>query len=601
MAEDTKLLEAVEALREGDKPKAKDLLTELIKTDQDNAQYWIWMSAAVESSKERIYCLKTAHQLDPENATAERGLVILGALPPDENVPPFPLDRPRLWEEKLALESDKLKGKRTFRTLFSSPTGRLVGFGAVGIVLIGFVVFGFILPNRNPLFLLVPNTPGPSPTFTYTPTFLNAPAQGKSAKGTLVPLAELLAEPLTPTPFYVNTPRDPISIDSFRLVKDSYKKEDWDAVISGMSEIARNEPEAADPYYFIGEAYRFQGDFRNALESYNQALKIDPDFGPPYLGLARARLLQDPSANITALYQEALKRDPNFGEVYLDRAIFYLNRNDPEEALADLTTAERLLPGPLVYYYQARTHLVLENIDEAEEAAVKANEADLTMLLVYFTLGEIYLAQGNDSGAIEVLETYVGYETKDATALAMLGEAYYKIDDCDSAIEVLSSAISMDSRQRGAYLYRGSCFLEQEEIDEAEADLKRAYQYFKDDFDLNLSLMRVSMNQEKFGDAYLQGETVLSLAETSNEKALAYYWRAINFEFREEPNNAADSWEELLDLPISGSARDLRAVARKHLIEIRTPTPSITPSPTRTPTITPTPSQTPTRTPRATN
>ena len=223
------------------------------------------------------------------------------------------------------------------------------------------------------------------------------------------------------------------------------------------------------------------------------------------------------------------------------------------------------------------------------------------MLLVYFTLGEIYLAQGNDSGAIEVLETYVGYETKDATALAMLGEAYYKTDKCDSAIEVLSSAISMDSQQRRAYLYRGSCFLEQEEIDEAEADLKRAYQYFKDDFDLNLSLMRVSMIQEKFGDAYLQGETVLSLAETSNEKALAYYWRAINFEFREEPNNAADSWEELLDLPISGSVRNLRAEAREHLIEIRTPTPSFTPSPTRTPTITPTPSQTPTRTPRATN
>ena len=48
------------------------------------------------------------------------------------------------------------------------------------------------------------------------------------------------------------------------------------------------------------------------------------------------------------------------------------------------------------------------------------------------------------------------------------------------------------------------------------------------------------MLQERFGDAYLQGESVLSLAETDEEEALAYYWRALNFEEREEPDNAAE-------------------------------------------------------------
>lgn len=623
--EDTMFQEAVEALREGDKARARDLLTNLLKTDQNNALYWIWLSAAVESTKERIYCLQTALQLDPENATAKRGMVLLGALPPDETVQPFPLNRPRLWEEKLVLASERPKEKRTFKSVISSPAGRLAGFGVVGIAVIALVVFGLILPNNNRLAPSAVRTAGPSATYTLTPTFINATEQAPAARGTLVPLAELLEAPHTPTPLYVNTPPEPISGDIYRGVKTAYERGDWDAVITGMLEIAKNEPEAAYPYYYIGEAYRFKRDYRNALNAYNEALRINPDFGPPYLGLARVRLLQEPTLDVGFLFDEALKRDPNFGEVYLERAIFYLNRQEAGLALADLKTAERLLPGsPLVFYYEARAYLVLGDTDEAETAAFKANQADPTMLLVYFTLGQIYLAQGEYADAIEVLQIYISYETRNATARAMLGEAYYEAGDCESAIEALGAAISMDSRQQQAYLHRGLCYLEAEEIDEARADLERAQQYFQDDFELNLSLMRISMLQERFGDAYLQGESVLSLAETDEEKALAYYWRALNFENREEPDKAADSWQELLALPANAMTRQMRAEAQAHLAGLRTATPSPTatrkpvtpsvtktntpragtvtraPTPTRTPTPTKTRTPTPTRTPSPT-
>jgi len=596
MAEDTPFQEAIEALREGDKAKAKDLLTDLLKTDQNNPQYWIWLSAAVESTKERIYCLKTVLQMDPENATAKRGLVMLGALPPDEKVQPFSLDRPRRWEEEITLDSDKLKEQRTLKSMITSPVGRLTGLGVIGAAVIAAVVFGLIIPNRATFVQRSTNTPGPSPTHTLTPTFVNATGQARGVKGTLIPLAELLDAPHTPTPFYVNTPRAPESIDQNRVVLAAYANQDWDEVIAGMSEIAHNEPDAADPYYFIGEAYRFKGDFRNALAAYNQALRIDPDFGPPYLGLARARLLQDPNANIVALYEEALKRDPNFGEVYLDRAVFYLNRQEPELALADLKTAERLLPGPLVYYYQAQAYLALDNYTDARKAALKANEGDPTMLLAYFTLGEIYLEQGDYADAIDVLQTYTGYETRDATARAMIGEAYYHAGDCETAIEALSVAISMDSSQRRPYLYRGLCYLEEEEIDEAEADLERALQYYKEDYELNVALMRTYMLQEHFGDAYLQGELLLSLAETDEELALAYYWRGLNFEKREELKNAAQSWKELLALPKSAMTSEMRKEAEEHFFDIYTPTPTGTSTSTATPTRTPTSSRTPTPT-----
>src|ERR1044071_1262522 len=149
MAEDNVVFqEAMEALREGKKAHARELLTGLLKTDQNNATYWVWMSATVDTPKERIYCLQTAIKLDPENATAKRGLILHGALPPDETIQPFPVNRPRLWEEKLLLahEKPKLKGWAAVR---ASPVARIGGLVVLGAVIVAGVVFGFILPRMG--------------------------------------------------------------------------------------------------------------------------------------------------------------------------------------------------------------------------------------------------------------------------------------------------------------------------------------------------------------------------------------------------------------------------------------------------------------------
>ena len=145
MADDVAFQEAIEALREGNKAQARELFTALIKTDQKNATYWIWLSGAMETTKERIYCLQTAFKLDPENATAKRGLILLGALPADESIQPFPLHHPRAWEQRLLLAHEKPKPKG-WAAVRQSPVFRL---GLIIILvggLIAGVVFGFIIP-----------------------------------------------------------------------------------------------------------------------------------------------------------------------------------------------------------------------------------------------------------------------------------------------------------------------------------------------------------------------------------------------------------------------------------------------------------------------
>jgi tetratricopeptide (TPR) repeat protein len=596
MAEDTMFQDAVDALREGNKERARELLTLLLKSDQQNATYWVWLSAAMETPKERAYCLQTALKLDPENAAAKRGLLLLGALPPDENIPPFPLNRPRAWEKELLLAHETPQPRGT-KALTANPFMRLAALGILGVLICGLLISGFLFPRQARPRPTQTHTPGPSPTFTLTPTFVNATSAATPTFVGPTPLWALLPATYTPTPLYVNTPRAPESFDYQRLAKAAYQQQNWDEFIRIMQEIARQEPQAADVYYYIGEAYRFQGNAAAALEAYNQALKLNPDFGAAYLGLARARLMREPKANVNALFDMAEKLAPDFGEIYLERARYLLNRGEQQAALAELRLADQYLPGSaLVQLTYAQVYLSLDDNASALKYAQKANELDLTLLPAYLILGQTSLATGQPAQALTALETYTTYQPKDAEALTLLGQAYYQNQEWEKAVKVLGQALSLSTRDRGnASLYRGLAYVELGKANEAEADLKRAAIYFPDSFLVNFGLMRVSYLQEKFGTAYLQNEALRSQAKNDAQMALVLYWRGLIQEKRGQPLDAAKAWQALLDLPESAITPEMRATAKEHLrsLQATTATPTSlrthTPTPTAARTVTPTP------------
>lgn len=608
---DTIFQDAVNALRRGDKPRAKELLTLLLKTDQNNATYWIWLSAAMDSQKERVYCLQTALKLDPENATAKRGLILLGALTPDSSVQPFPVNRPRAWEANLLLANEKPKEKG-LRAFTRNPAARLAGLVVIGVGLCAAVIFGFVLPRQSNIRPTETNTPGPSPTFTATPTLFGATARPTQAFSGPTPLDAYLPAPYTPTPLYVNTPRALDAVDQFRIAQAAYEDGDWDTFLLNMELIRQFEPEAADVMYYIGEAYRFKGETTNALNAYNDALKLDPNFGPPYLGLARVRLLVNPRFNAEFLFEEAIDRDPFFGEVYLERARFYLNRGDYEDALADLETAEELLPGsPEVYLTYARVYLAQEDTDMALEYAEKSYAVDITNLPTYELLADLYLEKGDYQRALESLRVYTAFETEDASGFGKLGQTYFYLGEYEFTVDAIDRMTDLSRNGfRQYYVYRGLAHLELGNVDEAVSDLEDAVDEDDRSFMARLGLARAYYLDEKFGTAFLQIDIAKALTETEEEQALTLYWRARIQEMREERSDEIESWQALLELDEDAMTAEMREEAEARLRELipatRTPTRGASTSTPRVGTTTPTagtsptPSRTPTRTPTTT-
>lgn len=594
MADDTRFREAVEALRQGNRARARELLTELLKDEQTNALYWVWMSAVVDTPKERLYCLQTAHKLDPENAAAKRGLVLLGAIPPDENTQPFSLNRPRAWEQKLLLSHEQPRARGG-----ASPFRRLAAIGLAALALVAVIFFGLRVRPESSISLFPVFTAGPSPTYTTTPTLVGAAGEPTSTFTGPTPLWALLPATYTPTPLYVSTPRLPESSDQFRAAREAYRRGDWELFIQNMQEIARLEPNSADVKYFIGEAHRFEGSSSAAMESYNEALRINPEFGPAYLGLARARLMQDPNAKVEDLFDLALQYDSSSGETYLARADYFLYNNDAPAALADLSSAREYLPdSPLVYYGLARAYAMQGDLGTAVENAEKAYSLDITLLPLYLLRGELYLQQEHYDEALNALKTYATYEPSDGRALALIGECYYRMGEYEQAIEALTKGVRLDPKQRQVYLYRAFSYLETDQPADAQADFDRAIPFTGETFEIKIGEVRAYYAQKKYGSAYQQSEGAFSLAGNDEEKGIALYWRALSNEGRGAIKEAARDWQALLKLPVAAVSEKMRVEADEHLRALALITPSPTPKPvTPTRTRTPAPVRTPTRTP----
>ena len=342
MPEDVMLNEAMEAVRQGQRARAHDLLTRLLRADQSNPQYWLWMSAVVDTAKEQAYCLQTAQKLDPANAAIRRGLVITGAAPADQNVIPQPPVR-RKWTV------DAMEEPPTgLKAIWANRVVRIAFFAGVSVLVLGLILLGVFGASRKGA--AVAHRPTKTPdlvsTYTLTPTALGGKATPQITPSPTYsgpkPLWMLLEATYTPQPLYVNTPH-PIS-EAYRAGQRAYERGDLPSALTFFKQASQVDLNAPDILYYIGEVESALGNQQAALDAYNQAIERSSAFAPAYLGRARASLKLSPGADVGADLQAALERDPALADAHLELAAYYLRNGDVPGALNALDAAEQLAP-----------------------------------------------------------------------------------------------------------------------------------------------------------------------------------------------------------------------------------------------------------------
>jgi tetratricopeptide (TPR) repeat protein len=538
--------------------------------------------------------------LDPENAAAKQGLILLGAAPPDETIEPQ-LPVRRNWE--VTLEAEPLTG---FAKLMANPVVRVLTFSFIGILVVGLILTGiFAAPGslfRGPTTPLPSWTPTPTTTHTPTPLFRTA----TPTPATAVPLWMLLDATYTPMPPYVNTPH-PLS-EAYRSGMRAFERGDYQTMLSFMDQVIRNEPNSPDVYFHIGEAHRLLDEYELAIEAYDESLEINPQFSPSILSKALTQLILNPRANIQSDLEQAIEYDPTFGDSYLELARYLYNQDeDPAEILELLDAAEDLLDHhPAFYLLRAKTRLAIDDNQAALQDAQLANELDLTNLESYLVLAQAYLANDQYKQALEELLFYGRYEDENALHWALLGWASHGVGEDESAFNSFDAAIELDPDLSDVYIYRGRTNLAIGRIDDAINDLYIARIKNPTSFPAHFYYGTAMVEDERLQESITFFNMAENLAISDHQTGMVYYSRGQIYILLALPNQAEDDFSKLILLP-AGSVPRLWIVRANQFLATATPTPTPTntatntQTPSATATFTPTPTYTRTYTPTPTN
>jgi len=579
---------AKSAIQQKDYLKARDLLTQLIKQERTNADYWLWMSAAVDSKKERTYCLKEVLRLDPESRGAKFGLQLAGEREFDPSLV-IPLENQvHNWEKRFIRPAEP-KVSRV----------KLVGQIATFIVIIGVLIgAGYLLLintiGQKPANRGYQSIVGATATASLTPSL--GPGTPLPTLNGPQPLWMLLEATYTPTPLYVSTPH-PL-LEAYSAGLRAYMRNDWASVVNYFQQVVSADPTALDGYYLIGEAYRFMGDDTKALQAYNQSLTKNNGFAPAYLGRARIHLSQNPSEWQSAQDDllHVIQLDPNMGEAYLELTDIEIAHGTTVKGQQYLNSASTLLPGsPLVAYYQSQLDYLSGYNSKAYTEAMQAKSQDITYLPTYHLLGEILQSEGKLVESLEPLQIYLLYVNQDMPAWVMAGKAYAAKGDLDNALQAYNLAIQNGLQSYDLWLARAELYISKGDGKSAYNDYSKALTTDRTSFEASLGIGKAYLVLKQYGNAYNQISRAEGLVKTTEQKAAIYYYRAQSLEgllLENEVKNyvVVKEWQSLLALPASSMPQSWRDTALEQLALLQTPTPSLSPTqtsaqPTATPTI----------------
>ena len=195
--------------------------------------------------------------------------------------------------------------------------------------------------------------------------------------------------------------------------------------------------------------------------------RLEPSFGPK-------NPLENFAQSETFLLT-ALKIDPNNADAYAQLGILYARNNQPEKALANLTTSVELSPKTPRYHWNRGVALYLQGqFEEALTEFLQSTVIDETFVEGHIALGALHRRLDDPEAAQAALERAAKARPDDPLALTALGVSAYLRRDVVAAREFFEKARAADPRSSIAAVNLAFLAWEAGNADVARKELERA-------------------------------------------------------------------------------------------------------------------------------
>jgi len=200
----------------------------------------------------------------------------------------------------------------------------------------------------------------------------------------------------------------------------------------------------AEEHYEAGLKLESEGELREAIAEYDEAIRLEPYLAPAYnnRGNAYARLGQLERA--LPDYSEAIRLDPYYGLAYSNRGIAYVNLGKFELAIQDLDEAIRLEPNlAKIYNNRGTAYTRLGQLERAVQDYDEAIRLDPQYALAYTNRGIDYSRLGQFQRAIENYDEAIRLDSENAQTYAVRALAYTFLNMDTEAEQDFDSAVKL--------------------------------------------------------------------------------------------------------------------------------------------------------------
>jgi len=311
-----------------------------------------------------------------------------------------------------------------------------------------------------------------------------------------------------------------------------------------VQETIQHQPNAPEPYFALGYVYYRASRFEDALTAFLKGLSIKPH-QPDIVQMVAflyARLNQDEKA--VEWYQKTLALEPDAPSANERLGIALQKLNRMEEAVQAFEKELQFHPdNASTHVYLAERYLAANRLDDAIRHAEAASKYDERYPEPYYLLSRVYLKQGKQDQANEMLQIF--QQKKDAerayfdslpqptdqeSALhaAVLthtdvGSLWYQFRKDAKAISHFLKALSLDPKNEKARYLLAQVYTNRHEAEKAVPLFRELLAMNPNDSRYLLGLGLLLADQKRWSEAQGYLEKVLSLTphDTAAQVALA--------------------------------------------------------------------------------
>jgi tetratricopeptide (TPR) repeat protein len=338
---------------------------------------------------------------------------------------------------------------------------------------------------------------------------------------------------------------------------------DFRNAIKVFTEAITTSPLNAQLYIQRGVVYQTIGEADRAILDYSDAIRLAPRETLPLIN--RGVVLytrKDNNEGAIGDFNAALKINSKEISAYINRGIVYRKKGDVDRAIADFTTAIKLLPEKMepvsvkVVPDAVTSQLAASSAQQAQD---RANHYALQGAFVYFQRGLSYYDKTDYDKAITDFTEAIRLNPRDAAGYVGRGAAWMYKENYKQAIADFSEGLRLAPGQAFAHMQRGIAYHRIGDADHALEDYTLAHELTPKDPNplVNRGIVYYT-KKGKFDEAVADFDHALKL----NPKEInALVNRGVTWRQKNDPDRAIQDFTEAIRLGLQTA--DILRLAKK--------------------------------------